>query len=61
MAGLTLLSVGLSLTAAFAVTVVGGALFLALTLWAFNGFARFERARAGALLGVEVAPPGPAH
>ncbi len=57
LAGLTLLSVGLSLTAAFAVTVVGGAFFLALTLWAFNGFARFERARAGALLGVEVAAP----
>lgn len=57
--GLTLLTVGLSLAASFAVTVVGGAFFLAVTLWAFGGFARFERARANALLGSAVPEPPP--
>ncbi len=59
LAGLVLLMAGLILTVGFAITVVGGAFFLATTLWAVSGLARVERARAGVLLGAEIAEPLP--
>ncbi len=53
------LTVGLSLAAGLAVTVVGGALVLALTLAVSRWLGVVERARAAALLGVDVTGPGP--
>ncbi len=50
-------TVGLSLTLGLAVTVVGGAVALAMTLAASLGIGRVERARAAVFLGTEVAAP----
>ncbi len=49
--------VGMSLAIGLAVTVIGGVISLAITLFAAEQIGRFERARAGALLGVTVRPP----
>ncbi len=54
---LIIVTVGTSMAAGLAITVVGGALLLALTLWLLDRFASFERARARLLLGLEVAEP----
>ncbi len=59
LAGLLVLTVGLALTTGFAITVVGGAFFLASTSWVVGRFARVERARARSLLGAEIADPAP--
>ena len=59
LAGLLLLTFGLTLTTGFAITVVGGAFFLASTMWVVGRFARIERARARILLGAELADPVP--
>ncbi len=61
LAGLLLLTVGLALTTGFAITVVGGAFFLASTMWVVGLFARIERARARQLLGAEISDPAPDH
>lgn len=54
---LVVFSVGVSLSIGLAITVVGGAIALAITLAAAQGIGQFERARAAALLGVTVRPP----